>query len=102
MPFSIEVILPKQAKVGVNLRVRVWFLLFYFKSGQINFEICLATSCKMSMMFTLVRPIALDIPQTLDSTRENSVFPLPAIFVLRDTWIHICTMNGHNIASNIE
>ena len=62
--------LPKQAKIEVSLmislavnafkRVEAWFFLFCFKSGQINFEILLATPCKMPVMFTLVKPVALD------------------------------------------
>ena len=28
--------------------------------------------------------------------------PLPAVFALGDTRVHICSMNGSNVASNIE
>ena len=70
MQFSVKSMLPKQVKIEVSLmisptvnafkRVVVWFSLFCFKSGQINFEILLATPRKMPVMFTLVRPVALD------------------------------------------
>ena len=71
MLFPIEAILLERAEVRVSLmvafavnafkRVEAQFPLFHFKSGQINFEIHLATPCKMLVMFTLVSTIALNV-----------------------------------------
>jgi len=68
--FPIEAMLPEKAEVGVSLmiafavnafkRVEAQFPLFHFKSGQINFEIHLATLCKMLVMLTLISTIALN------------------------------------------
>jgi len=30
------------------------------------------------------------------------VAPLPTILALRDAWVHVCSMNGHDVPTNIE
>jgi len=67
MSFSVEVMLSERAKIGVSLmisltvnafkRVRAQFPLFYFKSRQVDFEICLATSCEIMVVFALMRTV---------------------------------------------
>ena len=56
----------------------------------------------MSVMFTLVWTIILNVLQFLNLTSKNSMIPFPAVFALGGTRIHVCIMNGHNISSNIE
>ena len=35
-------------------------------------------------------------------TAECWVAPLPTVLALRDTWVHVGTSNGSDVASNIE
>ena len=47
--------------------VRIQFLLFHFKSKQVDFEVCLATPCEVSVIFTFVWSIIFNVFQTLIS-----------------------------------
>jgi len=49
------------------------------------------------MVFRLVETIILNIFGLL-----YSISPLPAVFALGDTGIHICTFNSSDVASYIE
>jgi len=53
-------------------------------------------------MLRLVGTITLNIFSLLYTIRECGVFPLLAVFVLRDIEIYICTSNSYDVASNIE
>jgi len=46
--------------------------------------------------------IALDALGALDSAREGSVSPLPAVFALGDFRIHVCPSYGGNIPANVK
>jgi len=56
----------------------------------------------MLVMFTLVWTIVLNALQLLNLTSKSSVIPFLAFFVLRNTRVHIYTMNGHDVSSNIK
>ena len=102
----------ERTKIGVGLmitftdrtfkRVWAWFLLFCFKFEWVNFEIHFVIPCKMSVIFTLVWTIVLNVLQFLNLMCKSSIIPFPAVFALEGTRNHVCIMNGHNIASNIE
>jgi len=53
-------------------------------------------------MFTLVKSIALDAFCFLDSVYKNSVFPLPAISALKNTWVYVYSINGNDVSSDIK
>ena len=53
-------------------------------------------------MFNLIRPIVFNTFLFLSSTCKSGMFLFPAILVLGDTWIHICTTNSGNIAPNVK
>ena len=54
------------------------------------------------MVDGLVWAIAFDVFRPLNSTDANSMAPLPAIFALGNTWVHVGASNGSNELSNIE
>jgi len=54
------------------------------------------------MMFGLVETITLNAFSSLYFAQEYSVSPLPAVFALEDTRIHICTSNSSDVAFYIE
>ena len=56
----------------------------------------------MSVMFTLVWTIVLNVLQFLNLISKSGMTPFSAVFALGGTNIHVCIMNGQNIASNIE
>ena len=109
MLFSIKAMLLKRIKIGVGLIIifidrtfkRVW-AWFCFKFGWVNFEIHFVIPYKMSVMFTLVWTIILNVLQFLNLTSKSNMTLFLAVFALGSTRIHVCIMNGHNIASNIE
>ena len=95
MSFSVEAMLSERAKIGVSLmisltvnvfkRVRAQFPLFYFKSRQVDFEICLATSCEIMVVFALMRTVTLDTLQSLSLARKGGISLFLAVFALRNT-----------------
>jgi len=56
----------------------------------------------MTMMFNLVRPIALNTSQSLSSVGEGSISLLPAVFALENSKVHICTTYSGNVTSDIK
>jgi len=54
------------------------------------------------MMFEFVWAIIFYAPGLLKSTYISSMFLFPTILALEDFWIHICTMNSANVATNVE
>ena len=102
----------ERTKIGVGLmitftdrifkRVWAWFLLFCFKFGWVNSKIHFVIPYEMSVMFTLVWTIILNVLQFLNLTSKSNMTLFLAVFALGSTRIHVCIMNGHNIASNIE
>ena len=112
MLLSIKLMLPERAHIGVSLmiafavksfkQVRTQFPIFCFKSGWVDFEICFATPYEMSLIFTLVWTIALNELQSLNLTIKSSIILFLAVFALRNTRVHVCTINGHNVYSNVE
>ena len=78
------------------------FLFLYFQSWRIDFGIGLATPPKVVMIFGLVGTITFDALGPLNSTRERHVTLFPTIFTLWNAWVHVSSLNGCNIPSNIE
>ena len=54
------------------------------------------------MVFTFVWPIAFNTLLPLNFASKSTVFLLPAIFVLKDTQIHVCTMDSDNVSSYVK
>ena len=54
------------------------------------------------MVFRLVGTVAFNTSKFLYFAQKSCVIPFPAILALRDIWIHVGSLNGHNISANIE
>jgi len=88
--------------VRVFKRVGTKFPLFHFKSRRINLEVQFAILYEMLVMLTLVWAIAFNIFWTLNPTCKNRMSPLPVVFTLRNSEVYVCSIDGSNVASNIE
>jgi len=112
MPFFIETMAPEWARVGVSLmialvvdaleEVRAWFALFGFKTRGVDLEVSLAALGKVVVVFGFMWTIVLQTSCTLKMESKDSVTSLPAIFVLRDTRIHVDPSDSNNKATNVE
>jgi len=108
----MEPILLEQTEIGIHLivsttvgaleGVRARFALLSLKSRGVSFSIHFATLPKLAMIFGFMRFVALDALGSLNIAGQSCVFPLPAILALRNTRIHIGTLNGSDVLSNIE
>jgi len=49
-----------------------------------------------------MQPVALNTLRPLDMAYPCRVTPFPTILALQDFWVHVCTMNCCDKASNIE
>jgi len=112
MPFPIEPVPPKRTLIGVCLvvsatiqafeQVEAWFPFLGFQSWWVDLGICFATPSEFSMMFGFVWTVTFDTFGTLDSAQKCCVTPLPAVFALWDTGVHVGSPNGRNVVSNVE
>jgi len=112
MSLSIEAMSPKWAAVGVSLVIsfavgtlecmRAWFALLGFQSRRVNFSVSFAAPTKLSMVFRLVWAIIFNALCPLYPARESGMSPFPAIFVLENSRIHVCSSDGSNIVADIE
>ena len=88
--------------VQVFKHIKTRFFLFCFELWQIDFEVCFAILGKVTVMFDLIRPIAFNAFLSLSSTCKSSMFLFPAVLVLENTWVHVCTTNSGDIALNVK
>ena len=82
--------------------MRTRFIFFCFKAKRIRLRVSFATPAKLTMIFKLVRSVALNTFGLLDSTREHRVILFLAIFTLQNPRVHVSTSNSHNELTNVE
>jgi len=112
MPVMVKIILSKRTSVQVCLIiastigafewVREWYTLFGLKSQRVCFFVSFATPSKLTMMFEFMRTIVFNIFDLLSSIQKDSMFPLPAILILENTRVYVCTSDSGNIAFYVE
>jgi len=112
MPFPIEAMSPKWTCVRVSLmisfavrtfeRIRTWFALLGFQSRRVKFSITLTTSTKLSMVFRLMWSVAFDALCPLYPAQKSQMSPLPAVFALGDSRVHVCSSNSSNVVADVE
>ena len=112
VPLPVELMSPEWALVGVSLVIatairafecmRTWVAFLSLKTRGVRLLICFAAPSKFSVVFGSVRSIALDALGALDSAREGSMSPLPAVFALGDSWVHVRPSYGGDIPANIK
>jgi len=88
--------------VGASEGIGAGFTLLCFKSGRVNFVICLTALCKFSIVNGLMQAVTFDVFCPLDSAYACRVTPFPAIFALGNAWIHVCASNGGNESFYVE
>jgi len=54
------------------------------------------------VVFGSVWFIVLDTLGALDSAKEGSMSPLPAVFTLGDSWVYVRPSYGGNIPANVK
>jgi len=54
------------------------------------------------VILRLVRAVAFDAFQALNSARKSSMFPFPAVLALRDPRVHVHSLDGNNVLSYVE
>ena len=112
VPFVIEPMFPKWTQVGVYLVIsmtvgalegmQTWFVFFCLKMRGISFLIHFAIPPKLTMVFSLVRAITLDVLGALDIAGHSCMSPSPVILVLRDARVYVGSSNSHNKPPYIE
>ena len=83
-----------------HIRTRLSYL--DFQSRQVDLVIHLVIPSKLPMVFQLMRSVAFDTLRALDPAESHCMILLPAVFTLRNAWVHICSINHCNEAPNVE
>ena len=112
MPFIMEPMFPKQTQVGVHLVISMtvgalegmwtWFTFFCLKARGISFLTHFAIPSKLTMVFSLMRAIALDALGALDTAGHSCMSPSLAILTLRDAKVYVGSSNSCNKLPYIE
>jgi len=112
LPFSVEIVSPEGALVGVGLvvpptiraleRVWEWFTFLCLEVRRVCLLISLATPPEFTVVFGFVEAITLDALGTLDSARKSHMTPLPTILTLGYARVHVSTSNCGNILADVE
>jgi len=82
--------------------IQVWFIFLCFKSGRIDFVICLIAPSKLVVVFSFMWTTALDISRSLDPAWDSCVALPLTVLILGHTWVHICAFDGGDIVSYIK
>jgi len=82
--------------------MRAWVTFLSLEMRGVRLLICFAAPPKFLVIFGSVRSIALDTLGALDSAREGSMSPLPAIFALGDSQVHVHPSYSSNIPADIK
>ena len=110
MPVPIETVAPVRTAIAIHLMVsfaihafedvRAWLTIF--GGHLVCFFVVHATPRFLSVVFGQVSSIAFGASGDMRMTAEYRVAPLPTVLALRDTWVRVGTLNGSDVASNIE
>ena len=110
VPVPIETVVPVRTAIAICLMVsfaihafedvRAW--LTVFGGCSVCFFVVYATPRFLSVVFGQVSSVAFGASGDMRTTAECRVAPLPTVLALRDTWVHVGTSNGSDVASNIE
>ena len=82
--------------------MRTWFALFGFQSRSVKFGITLATPTELSMVFRLMRTVALNALCRLYPAQKHRMSPPLAVFTLGDTQVHVCPPDSGNVIADIK
>ena len=110
MPIFVEMVMPIRTTIAICLMISlvVYALedmrtqLFTIGSCSICFLVFHATSRFLSVVFSVVSSIALSAPGDMRMTAKCQMSPLPTVFTLQYSWVHVSSANSRNKLSNIE
>ena len=110
MPIFIEMVTPIRTTIAICLMVslaihtledmRTWFT--NIGSHAICFLVFHTAPHFLSVVFSLMSSIALSAPGDVRATTQCRMPPLPTVFTLRNSWVHVYSVNGHNKLPNIK
>lgn len=112
MSFSIEIVSSKQTLIWICLMIiftvqilewiRTQFVLFGIKSWRVSLGVSFTAPHKVIVVFRLMRAIVFHALWTLNPAWKSNMTLLLVVLVLGDLWVHVCSSNSSNEASNIE
>ena len=110
MPIFVETVTPIRTTIAIRLMIsltvctledmRIW--LPTIGSRSICFLVFHATPHFLSVVFGIMSSITLSTPGDMRTTAKCRMSPLPTVFTLWYSWVHVSSVNGRNKSSNIE
>ena len=102
MPIFIEMVTPIRTTIAIHLMVslvihvfedmRTW--LTNIGSCTICFLVFHTIPCFLSVVFSIMSSVVLSTPGDVRATTQCQMSPLPTVFTLRNSWVHICSVNS--------
>jgi len=78
------------------------FTFLCFQSWRVDLVVCFTAPSEFSVVLRLVRAVTPDAFGALYSAQKSGVAPFPAVLILGNSWVHICSLDSSDILSNIE
>jgi len=114
MPLFIEPMLLKGTQFAISLvftltvdtvsleEVDVKLFFFCLQSQRVDLKVCLVIPHYVPVMLDFVRSIAFDTFSTMHLVHECHMSSFPAVLIMWDTQIHVCSTNDGNVAFYIK
>ena len=110
VPIFIEMVMPIRTTIAIRLMVslaihalkdiRTW--LTNIGSHVICFLVFHIAPHFLSVVFGIVSSRALSTPGDMRATAKCRMSPLPTVFTLWYSWVHVSSMHSRNKLSNVE
>ena len=110
MPIFVETVTPIRTSIAIRLMIsltvcaledmRIW--LPTIGSRSICFLVFHATPHFLSVVFGIMSSITLSTPGDMRAIAKCRMSPLPTVFTLWYSWVHVSFTHSRNKSSNIE
>ena len=112
VPLPVKSVSLEWTQVGVGLviatavqtfeQMRTWLAFLGFQSWWVDLGVGFATPAKFSVVFGFVRTITFNILGFLDFAGECCVTPLPTVFALWNSGVHVGSSDSCDEVADVE
>ena len=82
--------------------MRTWLFFLSFKSWRVYLKVSFAILSYIPIVFNFVKAVALLIFNIISMADKCDIILFPTIFILKNTRIHVSSLNISNVISYIK